>query len=359
MMRGGFRRTVGSVAAGSLVLLATVMVDVGRAGHVSCGQVITQDTVLDANLGPCPGHGLVIGADNITLDLNGHTLMGTAAQGDGAGVLVENRTGVRVTNGFIRNFDAGVALVGGSGHTVSRLRLFDNIGSSLAQWGHGIVLRGSQGNRVSANMLVNNGPFAGIALLGGEQPSRDNSIVGNHVLHHTALDPGDPAFGTPDQLPLNSGIVLGFGQGSNRIEANVVANSLLHGIATGFIAGNNVIVGNTLYRNGHHVQNPINAPGHGLVIGPGSNRNTVERNTSVGNAGSGIYVQGGTAAFNPNNVVRFNRAFGNNPSGLPVNPDGSRVNADLVDITGPSPCDNNLYAGNQAATFRPPCVMAP
>jgi hypothetical protein len=55
------------------------------ANHVQCGDVITQDTTLDSDLIDCPGDGLVIGADNVTLDLNGHTIDGSAAD-DSAGV---------------------------------------------------------------------------------------------------------------------------------------------------------------------------------------------------------------------------------------------------------------------------------
>src|SRR5436309_1889450 len=35
------------------------------ASQVSCGAVLTTDTVLDSNLSDCPGDGLIIGADNI------------------------------------------------------------------------------------------------------------------------------------------------------------------------------------------------------------------------------------------------------------------------------------------------------
>ena len=45
------------------------------ATHVSCGDVITQDTTLDSDLVNCPGDGVVIGASNITLDLAGLTLL--------------------------------------------------------------------------------------------------------------------------------------------------------------------------------------------------------------------------------------------------------------------------------------------
>ena len=46
------------------------------ASPVSCGDTITTDTKLHADLLNCPGDGIFIGADNITLDLNGHTIDG-------------------------------------------------------------------------------------------------------------------------------------------------------------------------------------------------------------------------------------------------------------------------------------------
>jgi hypothetical protein len=39
-------------------------------------QTITRDTTLDSDLLDCRGDGTVIGADNITLDLNGHAIAG-------------------------------------------------------------------------------------------------------------------------------------------------------------------------------------------------------------------------------------------------------------------------------------------
>src|SRR3954453_19115412 len=43
---------------------------------VSCGQTLTQSVKLANDLSNCPNNGLLIGADNITLDLNGHTIDG-------------------------------------------------------------------------------------------------------------------------------------------------------------------------------------------------------------------------------------------------------------------------------------------
>jgi dipeptidyl aminopeptidase/acylaminoacyl peptidase len=72
------RRFLGLLAAlATATALLTRSAGQAVANHVQCGDVITQDTTLDSDLIDCPGDGLVIGADNITLDLNGHTIDGT------------------------------------------------------------------------------------------------------------------------------------------------------------------------------------------------------------------------------------------------------------------------------------------
>ena len=52
---------------------------------VSCGQVLTESTKLANDLSGCMGEGLIIGAPNIELDLNGHTITSGLAHIDGVG----------------------------------------------------------------------------------------------------------------------------------------------------------------------------------------------------------------------------------------------------------------------------------
>src|SRR5436189_3017872 len=84
------------------------------ASQVSCGDTITADTKLDHDLVNCPNNGIVIGADNITLDLNGHTIDsdGTPAAGCNpeidfcdVGVVNDSHRGVTVVGGEVREFD--------------------------------------------------------------------------------------------------------------------------------------------------------------------------------------------------------------------------------------------------------------
>jgi hypothetical protein len=62
----------------ALVVAGFTVVGAGQAlaRHMSCCDTITTDTTLDSDLVNCPNDAIVIGADSITLDLNGHTIDG-------------------------------------------------------------------------------------------------------------------------------------------------------------------------------------------------------------------------------------------------------------------------------------------
>ncbi len=88
-----------------------------QAATVSCGQVLTSNSVLDSDVGPCSNDDVVIGADNITLNLNGR-IFGLPCSGDGVGVRIPGRQGVQVHGGRVTDFDAGIAILGGSENVV-------------------------------------------------------------------------------------------------------------------------------------------------------------------------------------------------------------------------------------------------
>src|SRR5436190_11896920 len=103
------------VRRGSLAILAlavavwlTLGVSQASASPVSCGDTITTDATLHKDLVNCPNNGLVIGADNITLDLNGHTIDG---DGKPFGCVVTAICEVGIANG---DGHAGFTTEGGS-----------------------------------------------------------------------------------------------------------------------------------------------------------------------------------------------------------------------------------------------------
>src|SRR5262245_40151460 len=112
-----------ALLSGTVVLAAAVAgvltASAGEASavHVSCGATITTDTKLDRNLSNCPNNGIIIAADDVTLDLNGHTIDGDGAADPSCdpfrdfcdfGVAFENHDGVTVKDGSIREFEGGI-----------------------------------------------------------------------------------------------------------------------------------------------------------------------------------------------------------------------------------------------------------
>jgi len=172
-------RMAAAMLAGALVMVPTGLVSTAAAAPaIGCGTTITKTTTLTADIGPCPGTGLVIAADNITVDLNGHRVSGNpGARGSGpdqAGVVLRQVHGVTLMNGTVRGFDAGVLIGGGGRNTISHLRAVDNVnyrvvtgrnalpgspGSGLScDLGDGIAVLGSNQNRLANNTLRATGP---------------------------------------------------------------------------------------------------------------------------------------------------------------------------------------------------------
>ena len=129
----------------------------GAQTTLHCGDVITANTRLAADLTGCPVHGLVIGADGITLDLNGHTIAGDGVAATGnpdVGVLSGGHDRVIVRNGAVTGFDLGVfSFDAADGAQVLDLRV-------RASSGSGILVRSSTHTRVEGNDAAGSG-FSG------------------------------------------------------------------------------------------------------------------------------------------------------------------------------------------------------
>src|SRR3954463_5773379 len=89
---------------------------------LACGATITVDTRLGNDLRNCPGIGIVIGADGVDLALNGNTRDGDGV-GDFEGIHVDGHRDTSVSNGTVRVFVEGVALLDVVSARVSALHL--------------------------------------------------------------------------------------------------------------------------------------------------------------------------------------------------------------------------------------------
>ncbi len=178
------------------------------ADHVSCGDTIVADTTLDSDLVNCPNNGIVIRADDVTLDLNGHLVDGDgtpAANCDQRselcdfGVADDGRDGVTVKHGSVREFAIGVLFGSAAGKVrhnrvlgVSSARnqfagfgIFSSVRSlvrnssgdgSLAREGNGMMLGDSHHVRILNNSFRHNADLGIVTF-----ESRRNVIEGNRV----------------------------------------------------------------------------------------------------------------------------------------------------------------------------------
>lgn len=343
------RRTAGGIAA---VLASSVLATVGLASpagaaHVGCGQTITQSTILDSDVGPCSGTGINIGADNITLNLNGHRVFGTSGFGEGAGIRIFRRTGVRVTRGTVSGFDGGVVIEGGSGNTVSYVAARDNIGRTGTLYGDGIAILSSRNNRLLGNQATNNGPFAGIGLysnVDNDHPrqttgvSSGNVVDGNSMVANVTTRAGVVNNAATEA----DGMRLEPGTSGNLVINNHFARNGLDGVSLFNGANNNTLRNNSMDANGLRTSA---RRGNGINLFGGANNNLIERNRVARNSDNGISVG------SQNNRIRNNVALQN--SALP--PLNAAVPTfDLRDTN--LNCDNNQWVGNRFNTRNMACI---
>jgi len=111
------RREKGNATARRLTVTAALVAALAfpaqaSADHVACGDTITASTTLDADLVDCPGSGIIVGADNITRDLNRRTISGSDTTILGYPGIVLSGENATVRDGTVRGFNAGLEISG-------------------------------------------------------------------------------------------------------------------------------------------------------------------------------------------------------------------------------------------------------
>ena len=342
----------------ALAVVGVVVLGGGKAAavqQVTCGDTITTDTTLHHNLVNCPNNGIIIGADNITLDLNYHTVDGDGRLTPGCnpetqfcdeGVVNLRHDGVTVAHGSVREFafgaDAGrVRHVRFLGISTSRnlffgMAIFGSArsvirnGSSsrnIPPEGDGIGVFGCKHIRVVHNKIRHNpGPGIHVAdsnenlikrnvfsrnspgiLLGADRFEADrNEIRRNRVRRGGGIfvGPGSRNVIARNRVSRASeSIRVEKGRG-NLVIRNVVVGARGAGIRLGIqrpsIGGaNNVVSRNQVKRSGDD----------GFLVNKKDQHSLLKRNVAVGAADDGFDVRSRTAKLTGNRAVR-NRDFG-------------------------------------------------
>ena len=280
---------------GAMLASMIATVSVAAAPGSGCGMVITQTTTLTADIGPCGRGGIVIAADDIDVDLGGHTISGKGKSGDGVGILFDGVTGSRVLNGTVRGFDAGVAIVGGGSNTVWQLTIRDNIGSltgTRPAYGDGVVIRSSSLNWITRSAIFNNGPYGGVSVIGDATTPSDNNVIDrNRIVDN------DVARASTNE---NDGIRV---EGPNASGTTIMDNTILGNGRDGIsLIGSAFVTRNVVQGNGFHAMN--HRKGDGIVLLGGAEALVFE-NEATGNAANGIRL--GSVSSR----ILFNTATGN------------------------------------------------
>jgi parallel beta-helix repeat protein len=325
------------------------------ASHVTCGQMITTDTKLDNDLVNCPSNGLVIGADDVTLDLNGHVIDGDGTEFASCppdepcdmGVVDLDHHGVTIKGGTIREFGFGALVVGASDSRITRLVLSNNLRAGLLVVGSshseidrvtasanglttdasGVTIFDSDELTITRNAAFDNGDI-GFFIVGlVNSLVADNSISGNLepeaaiILDGSGNElSGNRASGNQDGI-----IVVG--------DANTIAGNLLSGTGCPGECGfgvsleggsGNVIKGNTVagfHRAGISVRsfeefggpptvgttvrgNLIRDSIDGVLVDSTAVDTLVERNIAIGAGDDGIDVDSAATTLTGNLAVR-------------------------------------------------------
>ena len=339
-----FSRRMNELLAPAAVVTAVVtLVTVGsaqaRSGGetaVSCGQTLKASVRLANDLLHCPESGLIVGADNITVDLNGHTIGGTNERKPGtAGIANDKHANVKIFNGTITDFYfSGVGVTNARGTTLSKLTV-RRIGADCRQGDacSGIFLMQSPGTKV-VDSTVSNLQGNGIDVYSSPSTRVEGSRVdgnaggGIEVFH----SPKSQIVGNQLAGNKKQGIGVNSSSDSTWVTGNVARGNREIGIAVGASTDLHVL-GNRVSGNGES----------GLLLFD-LTRSLVRGNQASGNP-TGIVLYGGQSGYAgfggkhgaSHNELVANKATKNARSGIFVRGDG-----------GKDVASDNLLSGNVA-----------
>ena len=281
------------------------------ADHVRCGDILTADTTLDSDL-ECPfspdleGQAITIAADDVTLDLGGHSIVGPGVFSDTAGIVVTNFDRAVIRDGAVHGFDVQVVVRESRGTVVERVEtgnviLWGDDNGVLKSDTAGIDVRGDR-NRIAHNLIT--GPF--------------NSQ------------------GSPERLQVQGGL-----DGGGLGRENVIAHNRILGVVPGhdedsegmslFLSGGRV-VHNTITAGNYWPPRPFQSTRGMTLVGQGA---LVKTNVATGHE-DGFYIAGafdvvGNTANNnfddgievalPGTLLRKNVANDNGDLGIEAHPE--------------------------------------
>jgi parallel beta-helix repeat protein len=198
----------------------------GGGKECQCGDTVAADYTLDRDLGPCPGHGLLVHS-NATLDCHGFKITGLGNGSKQFGIFLDGEPGGEVAGATVKNCEVSGFL-------------------------RGIRLRAAHDNVIADNTSAHNGDTNahvgyGIDVSGG---SRNNLLERNRVRDNA-----------------DEGIHVGIGSHRNRLVGNVSQDNHREDL---YVLGN---------EGGAFIDNTLGGGGSNSLYLKDSSHNRFERNT--------------------------------------------------------------------------------
>lgn len=333
------------------------------SSNISCGSTITKSITLTSNIGPCntTTDGLIIGANNITLNCNGHSITGsryTSNISNTEGIKLLRHSSDTIKNCNIIGFKNGFYLENSTKNMLIGNSALKNYASEISLYaqGNGFELINATDNELIGNNSTENIGH-GFALY---HSANNNTLIQNNASKNYAGS-GFVVFADSDYNKLenntaseNNGVGFAltnavenilFGNNATKnndfgftlkLSANnntLIENTAVKNIGTGFVLSNadyNSLARNTVTENGRF--------GIYLEI---SNYNTLSQNTASKNDASGFWLDVHTA----NNSIRNNKADFNRNYGIEDN-SSSTATANNTTTTATSQQQSNIITAN-------------
>lgn len=151
-------------------------------GVFACGLTISTNFTLEKDLVGCAGDGIVVTGDNLTIDLDGHSILGLRKERT-AGIRLSGVSGVTIENGTVASFERGIYLTNTKDVIVDRVAVNANRYEGLMAYQSSAVsvVDSSFANNTRAAIWIYDSDAELIRNLGLDNPNRTFYLSGGQV----------------------------------------------------------------------------------------------------------------------------------------------------------------------------------
>ena len=186
--------------------------------HPACGQTVQGKVKLISNL-ICKSDGLIVRANDTTIDMNGFSLKGPGLNSNKVGIMIAGQYNVTISgNGIISGFQSGIYLSGSNDVFAHEINVNNN---KVA-----FYITGAQNSEITNNMINNN--TIGVALHSSDGADiKYNQLSKNRLSGVTLINTENTFINGNNILNTTNGIFIDTQSSLNYVDFNNVFNNVL------------------------------------------------------------------------------------------------------------------------------------